>query len=86
MKNLIIFATALTLSACMSPKQVDGVEDIYSARNDCNGELVVSQSIILVDSDANKTNEPEITSECVPPMYDPQTDFEKENRRDVHNK
>jgi len=85
MKNIVIFTAALTLSACMSPKQVDGIEDVYSAGSDCNGELVVSQSIILVDSDANKTNEPEITSECIPPMYDPQSDFEKENRKNSNH-
>lgn len=86
MKIFILLLTLLFINGCTAVKQPTTIEDIYSTNEECNGELNVNHSITLGTNEEGKVNEPKITVECEPTMYDPQTDFEKENRKEVNHK
>lgn len=57
-------------------------EDIYSEQSRCNGEMETSQSVTIYSTEKGaEPQQPKITQTCQPSVYDPETDFEKENRR-----
>lgn len=82
MKKLILLLPLITfLAGCTSNEVLEKYDDIYSDRHQCNGDIEVSHTMVIVDTDNPQVKGPEVKATCTPKVYDPRTDFEKENRR-----
>lgn len=82
MKNLaLVLALSVITAGCSSSRAVNEYEEIYSDRHQCNGDLEISQTLVVIDTDNPQVKGPEVKAKCTPKVYDPRTDFEKENRR-----
>jgi hypothetical protein len=76
-----VLLSLVVLSGCASMQQHADYEDVYRDRQACNGDMEISHSITISTNDKGVEQAPKVTAICNPKVYDPQTDFEKENRR-----
>lgn len=76
-----ILASGIVAMGCSSNKAVDQYDEIYADRHQCNGDMEISQTMVIVSNDSDEVTGPEVKATCTPKVYDPRTDFEKENRR-----
>ncbi|WP_286234197.1 hypothetical protein [Thalassotalea sediminis] len=78
--KIVIWVSVIILSGCTSLKNHGDVEQAYFDQQACNGELEISHTVVIA-SDAEQVKSPEVRTLCQPSVYETQTEFEKENRR-----
>ncbi len=78
----LLFLILILLSGCISDQQVKRVERAYGSPMDCNGDLQVTQEIIVYDKNG-KTEPPKIESRCQTKNNVPESEFDKNLKRRV---
>lgn len=71
--------TCLFIAGC-SYQPTQEYQDVYSDSHQCNGDMEISHKLVI-NKNPKDVSGPEVSATCVPKAYDPQTDFEKENRK-----